>query len=190
MHDPVKDIEIREASLSDATELGDYLEEIYKTEKHLISRPDEFIKNSWRQRRWLKQKITNPLTTCLFAKDTTKRNQPIIGMLDSWTDSRARVRHVTTFAMTVSPDWQGQGVGRALLRHFCSWVAVHPVLEKIELHVHDDNLRAIQLYEKTGFEREGLRRLAVRYEDGRDIDDIIMGFWPEKTVHHSHREKP
>lgn len=43
----------------------------------------------------------------------------------------------------------------------------------VELHVHADNLRAIALYEKVGFVREGMARGAIRI-DGRYIDSVLM----------------
>lgn len=70
------------------------------------------------------------------------------------------------------------GIGKALLNHFIAWVKKHPTLERIELHVHSDNRSAITLYETTGFQLEGTRRSAVKYEDGRVVDDHIMALWP------------
>tara|TARA_R110002096_G_scaffold46517_2_gene124113 strand:+ start:546 stop:875 length:330 start_codon:yes stop_codon:yes gene_type:complete len=104
--------------------------------------------------------------------------EQIIGMLENWTDRRKRVIHSTCFALSVKEGFQRMGIGKALLNHFIAWVKKHPTLERIELHVHSDNRSAITLYETTGFQLEGTRRSAVKYEDGRVVDDHIMALWP------------
>ncbi len=48
-------------------------------------------------------------------------------------------------------------------------------LHRVELTVVADNHRAIKLYEKVGFRREGLKRENYLGEDGRHHDEIIMG---------------
>ncbi len=48
-------------------------------------------------------------------------------------------------------------------------------LHRVELTVVADNHRAIRLYEKVGFQREGLKRENYLGEDGKYHDEIIMG---------------
>lgn len=167
-------INIREAQPSDAKQINRYLREMYAAADHLITHSDEFKIGVWRQRHWISKKLINPHETCLVAteKDT------IIGMLDCWTDRRQRVQHSTCFAMTVKEGWRCKGVGTKLLEEFIDWVKNHATLERIELHVHNDNTHAISLYEAMGFQHEGTRRNAVRYEDGRVVDDLLMALWP------------
>ena len=170
-------ISIRRAKPADARELNGYIGHIYNTSDHLVTKPNEFRTRTFRQRFWIAGKVSNPFETCIVAIDGGK----IIGMLDSWTDRRARVKHVTTFAMSVDPDRAKQGIGTALLKQFINWVAKNPRLEKIELHVHADNAAAIALYEKVGFAVEGTRKRAIKYDDNRFIDDILMAYWPNSS---------
>lgn len=44
---------------------------------------------------------------------------------------------------------------------------------RIELWAHSDNARAIALYEKVGFVREGLLR-AAGVIDGKFVDSVVM----------------
>lgn len=169
--------DIRPAKVGDAGKLNRYMRLIYQTSDHLITLPTEFAVSTLKQRFWLAGKAVNPYETCLIASSEGK----IAGALESWTDRRTRVCHVTTFAMSVHPDWRGRGVGTALLDSFVQWVAENPRLDKIELHVHDDNAPALALYRKFGFKTEGRRVGAVQYDNNRLIDDILMAYWPNSS---------
>lgn len=168
------DIAIREATPSDARALNAYMRETFATADHLITRPDEYRMGWWRHRHWIAKKNTNPYETCLLAMD----GDAIVGALESWTDRRARIIHCTCFSMSVKNGWRCRGVGTALLKQFIDWVKNHPTLEKIELHVHSDNEHALKLYAAQGFKLEGTRKKAIKYEDGRIIDDHMMALWP------------
>lgn len=86
---------------------------------------------------------------------------------------QARRRHAMMLGIGVHPDAHGRGVGSALMdalvRHADDWLG----LQRIELTVFVDNLRAIRLYERFGFEHEGrLRGFALR--EGRYVDAFTM----------------
>jgi len=167
-------LSIRSAKPSDAKALNLYQRKIFRPKNHLITKPNEFRMGTLKQWRWIHQKRSNPYETCLLAIS----NHEIVGALDNWTDRRRRVTHNTCFTMSVKEGWRGLGVGKRLLTHFIDWVSSHPTLERIELHVHSDNDGALVLYKNCGFEVEGTRRQAIRYEDGRIVDDYIMALWP------------
>jgi putative acetyltransferase len=83
------------------------------------------------------------------------------------------MRHVGSIGMAVSDDWQGKGVGTALMEAALDLADNWLNLTRIELHVYVDNAAGIALYEKFGFEVEGThRRLAFR--DGEYIDTYSM----------------
>ncbi len=165
---------IREAKPADAKALNAYNHEIFSTAEYLITRPNEFQISRWAQRRWIKSKLDNPSETCLIAY----AGDELVATLDCWTDFRARVRHSTTFGMSVKKGWRCRGIGKEILATFITWVKAHKSLERIELHVHSDNIHAIELYQSFGFELEGTRKRTIRYEDGRVVDDHIMALWP------------
>ena len=168
-------VTIREAQPGDSRALNDYMVATYKVARHLITRPDEFRPQPFARRLWIAKKQLNEFELCIVAEEDGN----IIGMLECWTDRRQRITHVTTFAMSVAPDSQGKGVGKALLTHYIDWVRDHPHLRKIDLHVHSDNVAAKAMYEKLGFKKQGVRKAQIIYEDGRVIDDILMTLWPK-----------
>ncbi|WP_417461091.1 GNAT family N-acetyltransferase [Kordiimonas sp.] len=169
--------EIRNARPSDAKAMIAYQRRLFADAQHMVTAPGEFRAGPWRQRFWIARKATSKYERCLVATE----GNAIIAMLDSWTDRRQRVTHSTSFAMSVASGWRCRGLGKKLLSHFIAWVQIHPTLERIELHVHADNAHAIELYTQLGFQFEGTRRGAVRYEDGRVVDDHIMALWPRET---------
>jgi RimJ/RimL family protein N-acetyltransferase len=169
------DLVIREAKSSDAAELNKYLKTVYSTSEHLITHPDEFTSNLIRQRSWISKRKSNPEEACFLALQDKK----IVAMLEARTDPRRRVKHCSCFAMSVAINQRGKRIGTKLLEYYIAWVKHHPTLTRIELHVHSDNKHAMKLYKRCGFELEGTRKGAVKYEDGRIVDDHIMALWPK-----------
>ncbi len=97
-----------------------------------------------------------------------------VGMLGVHTfPNRPRRRHVGAIGVGVHDDWQGKGIGTALMRAGVDMADNWLNLTRLELEVYTDNEPAIRLYERLGFEREGtLRRYAFR--DGRYVDAYLM----------------
>jgi len=98
----------------------------------------------------------------------------VVGWLGLQTfPDRPRRRHAGTVGLVVHDEWQGKGIGKALL-HECVEMADRWLnLKRLELEVYTDNEPAIRLYERFGFEREGtLRQYAFR--DGRYVDVYQM----------------
>ena len=85
-----------------------------------------------------------------------------------------RRKHVGHIGMGVHDDWQGKGVGIALLEAAVNFADKWLNLTRIELSVFIDNQPGIRLYEKFGFEIEGrLKQFAFR--DGQFVDVYFMG---------------
>src|SRR6266568_1820588 len=74
----------------------------------------------------------------------------------------------------VSEGWRGRGVGSALLRAGIEW-ARGAGAHKVALQVWPHNAAALALYEKFGFQREGLLRGHYRRRNGELWDAIVMG---------------
>jgi putative acetyltransferase len=85
--------------------------------------------------------------------------------------NRSHVGHV---GMMVHDAYQGMGVGSALLEAAIDLADNWLGLTRLQLEVYPDNERAFGLYEKHGFETEGLYR-AFGYRDGVYIDALVMG---------------
>lgn len=88
----------------------------------------------------------------------------------AWTPRR---RHVGGLGMSVAADWQGRGIGSQLMAALLDWADNWIALMRVELTVYTDNARAIALYEKFGFVREGTHR-AFALRAGRYVDAYAM----------------
>ncbi|MBB3566586.1 GNAT family N-acetyltransferase [Rhizobium sp. BK491] len=85
--------------------------------------------------------------------------------------------HAGRLGMGIIPAYRGRGLGRRLIETTLR-AARDAGMARVELSVHADNDRAIALYEKVGFVREGLARNSVCI-DGRYKDAIHMAFFHE-----------
>ena len=98
----------------------------------------------------------------------------VVGQLGLHTfPNRPRRRHAASIGMCVHDEWQGKGIGKALLSAGVGMADNWLNLRRLELEVYTDNEAAIRLYERFGFEREGtLRQYAFR--DGIYVDAYVM----------------
>ncbi len=81
-----------------------------------------------------------------------------------------RRRHCATLGISVLPEHQGRGVGRALMQTMCDYADGWAQLLRLELTVFTDNERAIALYRSVGFRVEGTHRgFALRHGAYADV---------------------
>lgn len=90
-------------------------------------------------------------------------DEQVVGWCDILPIPRHSTRHVGVVGLGVLKDFRGRGIGPALLQAALD-KARAAGMTRIELDVREDNLPAIALYERFGFQREGLKRRAVRVD--------------------------
>ena len=98
----------------------------------------------------------------------------VVGRLSVSRDQHPASRHVADLGLMVAAERRGQGIGRGLLEAAVEWARAAGVT-KLELHVFPWNEPAIRLYERFGFEREGVRRGHYR-RAGEEVDAILMAY--------------
>jgi putative acetyltransferase len=98
----------------------------------------------------------------------------VVGQLDLYTfPHKPRRRHAGQIGMAVRDDWQGKGVGSALLQAAIDLADKWLNLTRLELEVFVDNPPAIRLYEKFGFSIEG-RMVNFAFRDGQFVDTYVL----------------
>lgn len=98
----------------------------------------------------------------------------VVGSIGLFTHrDNPRRSHVGSIGMGVRDDWQGKGVGTALMAAAVDMADRWLQIKRLELEVYTDNPPAIALYTKFGFEREGTLR-AYAFRDGEYVDAYSM----------------
>lgn len=98
----------------------------------------------------------------------------LVGNLGIHIAPQARRRHTASLGMSVATEWQGRGVGTALMAAAVDLADNWLQLRRLHLEVYTDNEPALRLYRRFGFELEGtLRQDAFR--DGAYVDLFTMG---------------
>jgi putative acetyltransferase len=87
--------------------------------------------------------------------------------------NRPRRRHAAGVGMAVRDDWQGKGVGTALMQAAVDLADRWLNLYRLELEVYTDNEPALRLYQRFGFAIEGTLR-AYAFRDGQYVDVYSM----------------
>ena len=101
----------------------------------------------------------------------------VIGNVLVSVERNAVSSHVGTLSIVVADGWREVGIGSDMVRAAQEWCATSGLL-KLGLAVFPDNERAIAVYERTGFVREGLRRRQYRGERGVLRDELLMAWFP------------
>jgi putative acetyltransferase len=96
-----------------------------------------------------------------------------IGMAGLHPADNVRRAHTAAIGMAVHDAYAGRGAGSALMAALINQADRWLNLKRLELNVYTDNTRAIALYERFGFEREGILR-NYAWRDGVYVDSLAM----------------
>jgi RimJ/RimL family protein N-acetyltransferase len=162
---------IRAATTDDAAALIEYGKTLAGEPENniLFNSADEFTFTVEQEISIVQSYIDAPAAHWLVAVDEAGM---LIGSINVAPGRRA-LGHTVSLGMTVAKDWRDQGVGTRLMREMLAWCEANPHVKRLELEVFSENARAIHLYEKLGFAREGIRRAAA-LKAGRFRDLLIM----------------
>jgi len=76
--------------------------------------------------------------------------------------------------MYLHQDYHNVGLGTAMMNRILE-LARKEGMHRIGLHVIADNMRAVHLYEKSGFKVEGVLKASYFGADGKYHDELAMG---------------
>ncbi|WP_343042143.1 GNAT family N-acetyltransferase [Ornithinibacillus caprae] len=101
-------------------------------------------------------------------------NDNIVGFSRCESNNLKRTSHKVEFGVCVLQEYWGYRIGRNLLNESILW-ADSKDIKKITLNVLESNSKAIELYEKFGFEVEGVLKKDKILSDGNYYNTILMG---------------
>ncbi|HZY47901.1 MAG TPA: GNAT family N-acetyltransferase [Candidatus Bathyarchaeia archaeon] len=98
----------------------------------------------------------------------------VVGHLQMWRMPFERRKGVAELFIYIHQDFQNSGLGTAMMMKAIE-LARENGLHRLGLTVVADNHRAIKVYEKVGFKKEGIARESYFGEDHRYHDEVEMG---------------
>jgi putative acetyltransferase len=104
-----------------------------------------------------------------------------IGIIGLRVNPSVRMNHMASLGITIHPDYQGQGIGSALIDAILELADNWLMLVRVELEVFTDNQIAVNLYKSKGFVIEGTKKYATkRY--GRYDPEYLMARYNQKIL--------
>jgi RimJ/RimL family protein N-acetyltransferase len=159
---------VREATPADAAKLVALLHTVYAETPFMLFEAGESTLTEGEQARRLEERSHSGYGVTFVCEV----DDELVGAVTGNRGGARRTHHSLYVVIGVRQSWVGRGVGRALLQALEGW-ALSRGVHRLELTVAVDNSRAIALYEKCGFEREGVKRHS-RKIDGRYTDEFYM----------------
>ena len=105
-------------------------------------------------------------------------NGRIVGFSRCEGNELKRTAHKVEFCVGVLREFRGYGIGTNLLKESIQWADANDI-KKMTLNVLETNEKAIILYEKLGFEREGVLKNDKLLSDGNYYNTVVMGRFHE-----------
>lgn len=159
---------VRQAIPTDAAHVIALFERLYSETTFLLYEPGEMnrpvetyakrMAEGYEKRKWM-----------MFVAEV---GEELVGIAHATRGDAKRTSHSCLVGLGVLTAHWRQGIGRALVSAIEVWAKDHGI-HRIELTVISTNTRAIQLYERLGFGREGLKRRAQKV-DGHYVDEYFM----------------
>jgi RimJ/RimL family protein N-acetyltransferase len=161
---------IRSAEVEDSGALVEFAHAVSAESEFLSFGPGEFELTEYEEEEVLRK--IRGTDNSIFLIGTIDGS--VVATLSFSAGHRPRTRHSGEFGMGVRKSCWGLGIGSLMLDCLIDWARGSEIVTKFNLRVRTDNLRAIRLYERKGFKREGTIRKDMCI-DGRYFDHHWMG---------------
>lgn len=163
------EVEIREIKVSDAKDAVEYMKIVNAETKNLTREPEEFTMTVEQEEKFLNEAIQSE-DNFIY---TVWHKENLISMTGIHGSSLKRLKHKVNLGISILQKYNNLGLGSILMNLLVA-KARDLGKTKVELDVRADNPNAIKVYERSGFEVEGIRKNGFKV-DGEYIDLILMG---------------
>ncbi len=161
---------LRQPQVVDAQDILDYMSNICAETDFLTFGRDEIVWTLEEEEKFIKEHLedSNKMIT------VAQIDGNIVGITDFTGGKQNRIHHFGELGITVLRKYWSLGIGSALIETLLEWAKNSGVIRKINLRVRVDNKRAIKLYKKFGFIKEGTisRQLLI---ENVFYDTYLMG---------------
>lgn len=165
------EVKLRPPEVVDAKEIIEFYEQVGKETTYLGFSEGEYQVSEEVQSATIKE------------INDSENNTMILATIDSWivgigtissNNKKKKSKHVGVLGIVISKAYCNIGLGAIMMEQLVEWGKSTNITKKISLTVRKDNTRALALYEKFGFEVEGILKKETLIE-GNYFDSVVMG---------------
>lgn len=172
---------IRTPELGDEQDLIDQMKLVDSETRFLTREEGEFGFTLEQEREFIKNCLEDENRLFLLAEIKGR----IIGNCSVGVISNnKRYLHRATMGIAVCKEYWNKSIGGKLMQECINWCK-EKGLEQLELEVVTQNTRAISMYNKFGFQVQGIKKHALKYGDGTYADEFHMILFLENDQEHS-----
>ncbi len=169
MEDSKNDVIIERAKASDAKELLDFWKIVggetdnlsFGSEGRPVTESEEV------------EKLKSLEKSSVEAYFVARKDSVIVGTAHYTANERKRMNHRGTIGICILQSASGKGLGTRFMQTLLDFAKTTAKSEIVELEVRSDNVNAIKLYKKFGFEKIGVFKGFFKI-DGKLIDFDLM----------------
>lgn len=162
-------IVIREGEITDSERLQKCVKSYLKSQLIPLTEV-EFEEMAKNHKEWI-QRFKDGKNNLLLVAE---HNGQIIGNVDLMINNREMLKHVGYIGMGIHEEWQGHGIGTAILKIMLEWADNNPEIEALWLQAFSNNKGGLKLYSNLGFEKTGVQRKFIKTKTGEYIDNVIL----------------
>ncbi len=163
------ELEISSIKPGEARDVLEFMKAVSRETDYLIREPGELQMTEKEEKEYIEKQLKGERSIFIGARI----GDELVGTLGFSSPPFQRYSHRGSFGMAVSRRFWNYGIGTHLVRALLKW-AEDRGIEKISLEVDAENLRAIKLYRKFGFELEGILKRSKKMLSGEYRDELLM----------------
>lgn len=157
---PINELLVRRIKEIDAQDFLTLCKTLDQETQYMMLVPGEREMSVEEQRIRIQEAIFHTNQTILVAED----DGALVGYVGALGGHWERNRHTASIVIGILQSYTGMGLGTRLMEAIESW-ARDKGLHRLELTVMKHNKAALSLYEKLGYEIEGVKRDSLRVGD-------------------------
>ena len=163
-----EDIAIAKAQVNDAQAIVDCLNIIGGESDNLLFGANQFHIMVQAEKENI-QRLQTAQTSALFVG---KVGEKIISVGSIFAPTRERIAHQGELSLSVLKAYWGIGVGTHMMDALVSFARQNGICKVLQLSVRTDNVYAIRLYKRFGFEEVGVHKNNVKIQDA--FFDVLL----------------
>ncbi|MBM7636480.1 GNAT family N-acetyltransferase [Streptococcus saliviloxodontae] len=166
-----QEVYFAEADVFDAQSLLDFLDRVGGETEFIDLDESGILMSLPEMEKSLAYRLASENNICLLAKLGSR----VIGMLNIAADFREQTRHIGDLFVVIEKAYWGYGLGQTLMELAMDWAQETDEIARLELTVQVRNDRAVHVYQKYGFEIEGVKKRGAKLKNGEFLDVYLMG---------------